>query len=177
MSNQGNVGLLVPQVYGLTGYPGITEADGATVVSVETVFLGEITSASVRGRIISALCQAGGSIFDRQVPRFRLQTGCNHTLFDVGCSLAKADWKFTATIADPGAPGFPFEFDLTSLARVTGAAPTFFDQWFAGGWIEFGSGSTLRRRPILRSTTVTAGALTVTVSRDPDVFPGIGQVV
>lgn len=147
------------------------------VTSDSVLFRGEIVRASIRGKVITARCQTGGAIFDRQIPRFRMQTGCNHTLFDTGCGLAKADWKFTATVADPGTPGFPFTFDLSGLARVSGAAPTFTDQWFAGGWIEFGSGTSWCRRPILRSTTVTAGALTVTLGADPLEFPEAGDAV
>ena len=143
----------------------------------EVVFVGEVMSVSVKGRIISARGQAGGSIFDRQVPRFRLQNGCNHTLFDVGCGLAKAAWKFSATMAFPGTPGFPFEFTLDGLQRVSGPVPTFFEHWFVGGWIEFGAGSTWCRRAILRSTAVTAGAATVTLSRDPEPFPEAGDPV
>ena len=149
----------------------------ALVSSARVLYRGEAVTASVRGRVIKVRCQAGGSIFGRQVPRFRVQTGCNHTLFDVGCGLAKGDWKFTATVANPGTPGFPFEFGLEGLARVTGPAPAFFVHWFAGGWIEFGSGATWCRRPILRSTTIAGGALTVTLSRDPVEFPEAGDPV
>jgi hypothetical protein len=155
-------------------------ADGAsamTVVSNVVVFVGEITKSSVRGRIITARCQAGGSVFDRQVPRFRMQTGCNHSAFDTGCSLLKASWKFTAAVATVGTPGFPFEFALENLQRVSGPTPTYFEHWFAGGWAEFGSGSTWCRRPILRSSVVTAGALTISLGRDPIVFPEEGDEV
>ena len=150
---------------------------GLTVLSNEVAFRGEIVRASVRGRIITARCAAGGSLFDRQVPRFRIQTGCNHTLFDVGCGLSKAEWKFVAKVGDPGAPGYPFEFELTDVARVSGPAPTFFEHWFAGGWIEFGTGASWCRRPILRSSGVSGGTVTVTLSRDPDPFPATGDDV
>lgn len=151
--------------------------DGPTVLANDIVFTGEVIRAQVRGRIITARGQAGGSIFDRQVPRFRLQTGCNHTLFDVGCGLSKAAWRFTANMGDAGTPGFPFEFDLSDLQRVSGPTPTYFAHWFAGGWIEFGSGTSWCRRPILRSTTVTSGALTITLSRDPTPYPENGDPV
>jgi hypothetical protein len=137
----------------------------------EVLFVGECVSLTIRGRVLRVKAIAGGSIFDRPIPRFRIQPGCNHTLFDAGCGLAKADWRFTAKVGDPGSPGYPFEFLLTDLVREAGEVPVWFENWFAGGWIEFGSGATWCRRPILRSTTVTGGALNVTLSRDPDTFP------
>lgn len=162
----------------LAGAPLICDvAGGPTILANDVAFVGEVTRVGVRGRILTARCQAGGTVFDRQVPRFRLQTGCNHTLFDVGCGLPKSSWRFTAIVAYPGTPGFPFEFALSGLQRVSGPTPAFFEHWFAGGWIDFGSGPTWCRRPILRSSTVTAGAITVTLSRDPTPFPGIGDPV
>jgi hypothetical protein len=148
-----------------------------TVLSNAIVFVGEISRATVRGRIITARCRTGGAVFDRQVPRFRMQTGCNHVLFDTGCGLVRTAWRFTATIADAGDPGFPFEFELEDLQRVSGPTPAYFEHWFAGGWAEFGSGATWCRRPILRSSTVTGGALTITLARDPLAFPEVGEEV
>lgn len=162
----------------LGGAPLISNLVGDIIVFENVVvFTGEVVRVGVKGKIVSARGQAGGSVFDRQVPRFRLQTGCNHTLFDTGCGLAKAAWKFTAKIGDPGDPGYPFEFELTDLARVSGPAPAFFEHWFAGGWIELGAGPTWRRLPILRASNVSAGTLTVTLSRDPDPFPEEGEDV
>lgn len=150
---------------------------GLTVLSDEVLFVGEVVQVAVKGRVLRGRCLAGGSLFDRSVPRFRLQTGCNHTLFDVGCGLSKAAWKFMAKVGDPGDPGYPFEFELTGLARASGPAPTFFEHWFAGGWIEFGSAATWCRRPILRSSAVSGGVVTVTLSRDLDPFPETGDDV
>ena len=158
----------------------VIQVEGASAIVVltnEVVFYGEIVRASIRGRRVSARCQSGGSIFERQVPRYRLQPGCNHTLFDVGCGLAKSDWKFTATVSGPGTVGYPFEFALSGLARVSGPTPTFAEHWFAGGWAEFGTGPEWCRRAILCSSAVAGGAVTITLSKDPAPFPEAGDPV
>lgn len=147
------------------------------VSSERVLFRGEARTASVKGRVLSIRCQAGSSAFDRRVPRFRIQPGCNHTLFDVGCGLIRDEWRFTAVVADPGVAGFPFEFALSGLTRVSGVEPVYFENWFAGGWIQFGTGTTWCRRPILRSTNVTGGLISVTLSRDPEPFPQVGDAV
>lgn len=141
------------------------------------VFAGEADKVSVRGQVLRAKCLPGGRAMERSVPRMILQEGCNHALFSVGCGLAAADWQFDAVVSDPGTAGWPFEFALSGLTRTIGAAPTFFADWFAGGWIRFGSGGASRSVPIVRSSVVSGGAVTLTLSRDPAPFPTVGQVV
>ena len=131
----------------------------------------------MKGSRIRAQCVSAGLLFDRKIPRFLLQQRCNYSLFAAGCTLLQSNWKFTATVSNPGTVGYPFTFELSSLARVTGSTPTYFTDWFAGGWIEFGTGANTQRRPILRSTNPVAGVLTVTISRDPVPFPSIGNTV
>lgn len=148
----------------------------ATDASV--IFTGEVVGASVKGGVITSKAVTGGTMFDRKVPRPLFQLGCNNALFDVGCGLLKANWKFTATVSAVGSAGYPFEFELSSLARVTGSTPTYSANWFAGGWIELNaSGSSWQRRPILLSTNPVAGVLTVTLDRDPDPFPSVSDSV
>lgn len=159
----------------LTIRQGILSA--GTVGSVAVLFVGEVSSARVKGAWVDARCVPFGGLLDRLVPTFRLQVGCNWALFSPGCGLLKTAWKHTAKIADPGTPGYPFSFDLNTLARTSGATTHYFDSWFAGGWIEFGTGANLQRRAILKSTTVTSNALTVWLQRDPEPFPAIGDDV
>lgn len=153
------------------------DTDGAAATNVAVIFKGEIVSATVTGARIVAKGITGGTLFDRMVPRFLFQRGCNHSLFSAGCALSRADWKFTATMFDVGAVGYPFTFVLHGLARVSGAAPTFFENWFAGGYIEMGSGTDWQRRAILLSSTVVAGAVTLTLDRDPVPYPAVSDAV
>lgn len=153
------------------------DIDGISVSNVSVVFTGEVVSCSIRGSKITAKAVSAGTVFDRLYPRFRMQVGCNHALFSTGCALSKANWKFTATIASPLTPGYPFAINLSSLARVIGSVPTISAGWFAGGWIEFGTGSSTVTRAILTNTAPVSSALQVTLARDPYPFPSVGGSV
>jgi hypothetical protein len=149
---------------------------GAVGTDSQVIFTGDIVSVSVRGSKLSAKAVSAGTVFDRVYPRFRLQAGCNHQLFSAGCSLLTSNWRFTGTMTDPGTAGFPFTFGIGSLAK-TGGLPTIAAGYFAGGWIEIGSGASMVRRAIIDSTAPVSGALTVTLSRDPSPFPSVNAAV
>jgi uncharacterized phage protein (TIGR02218 family) len=147
--------------------------NGTIAEDLEALFYGDITQVSTAGETLTARASAGGEAFDRALPRFTLQPTCNYPLFSVGCTLHRDDWKFTASIANAGAQGFPHTFDLAGLERLNGYPADF----FAGGWIELGSGITFEILPILRSTAINAGLSTFTLPRDPRNFPTAGQPV
>lgn len=150
---------------------------GSVGTDSQVLFTGDVVSVSVKGSRLTAKAVSAGTVFDRQYPRFRLQVGCNHSLFSVGCGLLTSNWKFTGTITNSGTAGFPFEFVLGSIARVVGVLPTISAGWFSGGWIEIGSGASMVRRAIINNTSLSAGSLTVTLSRDPTPFPAAGTTV
>lgn len=145
--------------------------------SSAVLFTGELESVSVKGSVFRSKFLPGGLVFSRRIPSFLVQPGCNYPLFSVGCRLSQAAWEFTALVQDPGTPGYPFTFTLQSLTRTLGGGLPTDEHWFAGGWIEFGSGGTLDRLPILRSSVVSGAVVTVTLSRDPVTFPTVGTPV
>ncbi len=149
------------------------DVSGSTAINTAVLFTGEIISSKLKGQIVTAKAVSGGTIFDRKVPRFQFQRQCNHSLFDVGCSLAKADWKWTGTVQDPGAPGYPFEIIVESISGPVTASANL----FAGGWVEFGTGATWQRRAVLISTAESGAVLTLTVDRDPYPALTIGDAV
>lgn len=153
------------------------DVSGAVGTDPQVLFTGDILSVSVKGSKLSAKAVSAGTVFDRMYPRFRMQVGCNHALFSTGCALATANWKFTASITNPGTEGYPFNFVLGSVARVVGSLPTITAGWFAGGWIEVGSGASLVRRAIVDNTALAGSAMTVTLSRDPTPFPAVNTAV
>ncbi len=150
---------------------------GSVGTDSQVLFTGDVVSVSVKGSRLTAKAVSAGTVFDRQYPRFRLQVGCNHSLFSVGCGLLTSNWKFTGTITNPGTAGFPFEFVLGSIARVVGVLPTITAGWFAGGWIEIGSGASMVRRAIINNEPLSSGLLKVILSRDPTPFPAAGTTV
>ena len=147
------------------------DVSGSSGSNDTVLFTGDIIGLSVKGSKLTAKAVSAGTVFDRIYPRFRMQVGCNHALFSTGCGLSSAAWQFTATLSNPGTVGYPFTFDLTSLARTIGTVPTITAGWFAGGWVEFQSGASLSRRAIIDNTAPVSGALTITLARDPSPFP------
>ena len=147
------------------------DVSGSSASNDTVLFTGDIIGLSVKGSKLTAKAVSAGTVFDRIYPRFRMQVGCNHALFSTGCGLSSAAWQFTATLSNPGTIGYPFTFDLTSLARTIGTVPTITAGWFSGGWAEFQSGSLLSRRAIIDNTAPVSGALTITLARDPSPFP------
>lgn len=149
----------------LTIRSGTVNAGAAENTAV--IFYGEVVGASVRGSVLTAKAVPGGSVFDRMFPRMRFQRTCNHALFSTGCGLLKTNWSFTATVQDPGTAGYPFEFVLENLQDRSITVP---EGFFAGGWIESGTGATWQRRAVLLSTAPSGAVLTVTLDRDPEPF-------
>jgi len=66
---------------------------------------------------------------------------------------------------------------LTGLAKTGGGAIPSAAQWFGGGEIEIGVGANARRLPVLQSSGVSGGALTVTLGRDPFPLPVAAETV
>jgi hypothetical protein len=162
------------------------EVSGNEAVNDSVLFTGEMVSAQVKGAIVTAKAVSGGTLFDRKVPRVLYQRGCNNSIYDDGCRgpddiTLQSKWKFTASVMDPGVAGYPFEFVLEDLAGDgTGAAAALAsvdENYFAGGWIEMGTGADWQRRAILLSSEPASGVMTVTLDSDPRPYPVIGDEV
>jgi hypothetical protein len=159
------------------------EAAAGAAGNVSIIFTGEVTQASPDGSKLVARCVTAGSLFDRMVPAFNLQRDCNVGLFSVGCGLVRADWRFTAVVQNPGAPGYPFGLVIQTLAGggaqaiAALAAVAVGADYFALGWIELNAGLSWQRRAILKSTAPVAGVLTLTLDRDPSPFPVVNDAV
>lgn len=167
------------------------EIDGGDVVNASVVFSGEVMSVKMSGSRITATAVAGGSMFDRKVPRAVFGVMCNASLFDDFCSAnggpTAAAYKFTAKVHDAGAPAYPFDFVLdtiagsgaSAIAALAGGAVV--ANYFALGWAEFrvAAGDELNwcRRAILQNTVIGGGQMTVTLKRDPVPFPAVGDTV
>jgi hypothetical protein len=153
------------------------EITGAgTAGNATTAWSGEVSTAAIKAKRLSAKAVALGSAFDRKAPRFYLQPGCNHGLFSVGCGLSASAFAHTATLTAVGTAGYPYTFTIGSIARAGGAVLTAADV-FVGGWIEIGGGASLTRRAILASTAVSGGACVLTLSGDPSPFPSNGTAI
>lgn len=104
-----------------------------TAYNPQVLFTGEIVRASVRGSVITFRAVPGGTLFDRRVPRMRIQAGCNHALFSVGCGLDAAAWRLQAVVVEVE-DAWPWKVTLGDFTRPAGGGvPSLVDGWFAGG--------------------------------------------
>jgi uncharacterized phage protein (TIGR02218 family) len=153
-----------------------TLVNGAVSGTPTTVFTGEITKIKIRGSEITATCTPGGNRFDGQYPRLLRGPSCSATLFHDGCNLSAADWAWTAVVASPVSNAYPYTLNISGLT-APGAVVASGASWFAGGWIEWGSGSARQRRAILDSTAPSGGALALTLAKWWNGTPVAGNAV
>ncbi len=142
-----------------------TYSPAGGVSAAAVIFQGEVSAAEVSGSVIKITATPGGRRFNQQYPRMLRGPSCSAALFFDGCSLNQADWKFTAATVGAVSGAYPFSISLNTLARVSGPAPTYTADYFAGGWVEYGAFADTQRRLIISSTSPVAGALTIKLSR------------
>jgi uncharacterized phage protein (TIGR02218 family) len=152
------------------------EVNGTAAVNAVVVYTGEITTASPKGNRTSAKTVSGGTLFDRMIPRVRFQRNCNNSLFDAGCALDQSDWQWTATILDPAFGDF--EIEVNNLTDPAGyAGPAVGQNFYSLGWVEIGSGANWQARAVLLNSVPAAGVLSLTLDRDLDPAPSIGDSI
>ncbi len=146
--------------------------EGANLTNVQTVFSGDAQQFSRKGNKLTIKCSFGPALFETQLPRLVRGTICNHLggsnndgsfLISAGCTLLKANWKFTGLVIGGISSAFPFTLNLGTLTGVGAnaaaalAAAAVFNNWFANGWVEWGAGAAIQRRAIIGSTQPTLG--------------------
>ncbi len=156
----------------------ISEVDvfGSAYANKNVVLTGEVIKPSISGSQITAKIVPGGTIWDRQFPKFLVSVPCNHSLFSPApaCGLIKTAWKFTAIVT-----GYTADrtraLSLSNLTRLNGASQTFFADWFSLGWIEWRRGKDCVNLPILNSTEPSGGNMVVGLHGDPSPVPTAGS--
>ncbi|HZQ46702.1 MAG TPA: phage BR0599 family protein [Verrucomicrobiae bacterium] len=177
----------------LTATITFADYDGATVSNAEIVFTGDASATSRQGNVIKAKCKFGPSVLESQLPPMIRGTICNHLkgtnadgsfLISAGCTLLKADWKFTGLVTAPLSAAFPFALHVGTLTGVgTNAAASIavsgaiFKDFFANGWIEWGAGAAIQRRGVIGSTLLAGGGVILTLHRYFNGVPNIGDTV
>jgi hypothetical protein len=105
-----------------------------------------------------------GNLFDRKFPRFLLSISDNYTQFSESTHLSAAGFRIPGTFV--GTPSLEDKNRTSQTVIVnstTGHAKA--AGYFAGGWLETGSGNTKEKRGILYSTPSGTTAVTLTVDR------------
>ena len=142
----------------------IEEADPLDAVNATTIFSGEIKSARIEGKRVIAKAVAFGGALDRMFPRFLIQPSCNYIVFDDACSLLKANFKETSTIT------------IINGSQITVQTVAQGNDYYAGGWIETGTGANFETRPILSNVGAQFEILkplkNAVVTQSIDFYPG-----
>lgn len=116
------------------------------------IFSGEITRVSLDGPLLTARAVTVGNLFERKIPRVLLQTACNYALFDGGCGLARANWRYEGAFVSQLLS--PTRLRVSTLSKAGASVPIPADHWFAGGWAECGTGTGFESRFIADSRLV-----------------------
>lgn len=136
------------------------DVDGSAATNVTRVFRGEIDAApTIRPPFIEATASSYGALLDRRLPRQLFQPTCNWSLFEADCSMALVDWTFTADVVAFTAG--TLELEVENLAGPELNPPA---DYFAGGYLVIGTGSSAQYRMIAASTAEAGGALSLFVA-------------
>jgi hypothetical protein len=100
-----------------------------------------------------------GNLFERKFPRFLLSVSDNYTQFSAPTQLAASAFKIGASIN--GAVNHTSQ--TLSIAGATAHSKP--ADYFAGGWLETGTGATLEKRGILHSAPGTGIIVTLAIDR------------
>jgi hypothetical protein len=140
----------------------ISECDPANVIATKSViFHGYVTRLTKDGPFFNLEAVGAGGLFERRFPRTLLQPGDNWELFSDANGLDIADWTFTANATSQTGTAVT----LNTFTWPGGALPTIGANYFALGYIV--RPSTGEKIPILSSTAISAGAVTLTLATAP----------
>ncbi len=121
----------------------------------KTIFKGAITKPEMVGKDWKVTARWGGTVFDRNIPRFIVQKPCNVAVYSTKCGVDREDFKVSGTFH--GSPA------SNTTILVNGGTDKEED-YFAGGFCECGTGDTFERRVILHSEVV-SGNLQLVLER------------
>jgi len=125
-------------------------------------FKGEVLDISAVGNTATSSCESGSRKMRTQIPRFVMQSFCNHDVFDSRCLLSQLAFRETVTI------------DTVSNRTLTSADASAFDNdYFSMGVLQWGTDYRL-------ITNHTGSTLTIHTAFSPDfvnstevfLFPG-----
>jgi uncharacterized phage protein (TIGR02218 family) len=111
-------------------------------------YTGEVDKVTFDGPFIEAQLRGINNLFDRRCPRRLMQQGCNHALFDAGCTLDLEEWQFAGSVESWDGN----EVSVGNLETPEGVTGWTSADYFALGYLEYvASGETIRHG-ILRSS-------------------------
>ena len=96
------------------------------------------------GRKLQSEVQSPIDYLERKLPGFIVGTPCNAQLYGPGCNLSAADWQFAAAIDH-----------FTGTRLILAASNDKPENWFAGGHLVTGDGTSQETRTIMASAPQT----------------------
>lgn len=146
-------------IYELMVYPSNSVA--------ELLYNGRVVRSRGTGRRVKISVAPWKGALRRTLPRFQYGHTCNHTLFSPGCAsrrpaaMAQSLWVSTGAFAEQTASR---QVVLSAPAYGASVPPSPPAQYWAGGWMEVGSGPTRQVRMITASS-LSAGLVTLQLAR------------
>ncbi|MCL5099276.1 MAG: DUF2163 domain-containing protein [Candidatus Omnitrophica bacterium] len=131
----------------------IYEIDYATPDTRTTIWKGLVETVKLKGRHITAECQAIVAALGRTFPRFFIQPHCNYALFSTSCGILTTNYQATGAIKSISGRSI----------TVEGITEAWAENYAALGWLQVGAGQYLEIRNIETSTAVSGGEMTVQV--------------
>ena len=108
------------------------------------IFTGEVTKVVPNGERLSARCtDVVGTLMQRRYPHILVELTCNYQIYSRSCGVNKNDHKYSCTVLSQAPLIVLSTQAIGQLGNGYG--------YFAGGWLEAGSGNTFQIRPILNS--------------------------
>jgi uncharacterized phage protein (TIGR02218 family) len=149
--------LFVPFMLPLPLKVRITKRTLPSLTTQKVLFQGEVRSVKPKGKFLEARCSSFLDALERRLPSFLIQKTCNYILFEPNtCKAVAATYAKTATITT-----ITRDVIRVSDASLTGLGTG----WFAGGWLQMGTGAELEYRAIMDSTEIGGGVHELTMNQ------------
>lgn len=128
----------------------------AALNEMEKLFDGVVRKPELVGRKVTVSCIEWGDAMEGRVPNFFIQRDCNYRVYDTAtCRADKASKTYAVSIIAVSG----------RLAVITAAGLSGLNaDWFAQGWIEYGTGLDRRTLFIAASTAPTGEQITLTLT-------------
>jgi uncharacterized phage protein (TIGR02218 family) len=135
----------------------------ATDITYKIIFSGIIVSIHVDGIAASVTCVSDGNSLEKQIPRIAYQSFCNHSVFDTGCNLSSAEWKYDTTV---------FSIESSGTELVLSNIEPGEDDFYTAGVICFDLGYRLITRQLGNTIKILTGFYGLAVDSKVYLLPG-----
>ncbi|MBV8061451.1 MAG: DUF2163 domain-containing protein [Alphaproteobacteria bacterium] len=138
---------------------------GDTSLGTIVMFSGHVSQVTPSRTEIGISVKSELELFDTQIPRDMFQSGCLNTLYDPICSLNKASFAVTGTVASSGLLS-----TVTVVANMSQA-----DGYFSLGTIQFTSGANSGLSRSVRTGSASSGVTTFALMNALPNVPAAGD--